>query len=158
MQFEDFSVVAIAQEDKVGNRVLEGATRIWRDGSDRPEEPLGRPDHELTFVPGTRSVEGASLTFTLPSGAVTKVEVAPLIASYLALGTGYGMDTDWRHGMYQGPLAVQHLRFDLDDADTWARTYGLVDHLARFEMDGQVGYGLFECALLGAHDRYGFGR
>jgi hypothetical protein len=156
MQFDDFSIVCILQEDRVGNRVIEDATRVWREGSGKDDDPLGRFDHQLTFAPGTRSVDAATLVFTAPSGATTEVGVTPLIASHLALGTGYGMDTDWRHGMYQGPLAVQHLTFDLSDAETWARTYGLVDHLARFELDGQVGYGLFEFAALGPYDRYGF--
>ena len=31
----------------------------------------------------------------------------PLTHCCIAVGTGYGMEADWRHGMYQGPLVVQ---------------------------------------------------
>ena len=33
---------------------------------------------------------------------------------------------------------------------------GLVDNVARFEVDGQVGYGMFEILVAGPHERYGF--
>jgi hypothetical protein len=45
----------------------------------------------------------------------------------------------------------------MGDPETSAGAYGLVDSLARFELDGEVGYGLFEYAVLGPNDRYGFG-
>ena len=156
MQFEDFSILCILQEDRTGGRSLEQAVRVWPEDSKREPEPLGRVEHTLRFVSGTRRVEGAELTFTPADGRATVVSVEPITASYLSLGTGYGMETDWRHGMYQGPLVTQHHAFDLADAGVQARTRGLIDNLARFEVDGRVGYGLFENALLGPNDRYGF--
>jgi len=63
------------------------------------------------------------------------------------------MDRDWRHGMYQGPLVVQSRRYDLGDPNA-AGAYGW-STAARFELDGEVGYGLFEYAVLGPNDRYG---
>jgi hypothetical protein len=157
MQFDDFSVLAIVQEDRRGGRTLEQAVRIWRDGDPREPEPLGHFHHDLRFAAGSRRIEHAELTFTPPGGKATTVLVEPVAASYLSIGTGYGMDDDWRHGMYQGPLRTQRLAFDLSDPHWSARTYGLIDNLARFELDGEVGYGLFENAVLGPNDRYGFG-
>jgi len=157
MQFADFTVLCIVQEDRAGFRSLEQTARIWPSDSGRPPEPLGPLEHTLEFEPGTRRVAHATITFHPAVGEALTVEVDPVGASYLALGTGYGMDADWRHGMYQGPLAVQNLVFDLHDAATSARTYGLVDNLARFEAAGRTGYGLFENAVLGHNDRYGFG-
>ena len=34
--------------------------------------------------------------------------------------------------------------------------FGIVDSVARFTCEGQVGYGLFEYLLLGRHDPSGF--
>jgi hypothetical protein len=158
MQFEDFSILYIVQEDRLGNRTLEEAVRVWPATSGREPEKLGRPEHELTFVAGTREVSHARLSCRNPRGADVVVLATPLVSSYLALGTGYGMETDWRHGMYQGPLVVQSRSYDLRDLATKLRTYGLIDTLARFELDGAVGYGLFENAVLGPNDQYGFGR
>lgn len=151
-QFDEFSVIYMAQEDRDGTRVLEEAVRVWND-PERPAEHLGRPEHALSFVEGTRTVDGATLTLG-PLGAVT---VTPGLAVHLGIGTGYGRETDWGHGMYQGPLEVQGMTVDLDAPETAARKVGVVDTVARFTLpDGQVGHGLWEYAVGGPHDRYGF--
>jgi hypothetical protein len=75
---------------------------------------------------------------------------------YLGIGSGYGQDLDWRHGMYQGPLKVQGMTIDLDDPANADKLVGLVDSVGRFEYDGQVGFGLWEYAIGGPHDKYGF--
>ncbi|HLY83266.1 MAG TPA: hypothetical protein VKQ71_09775, partial [Acidimicrobiales bacterium] len=118
MQFEDFSILYIVQEDRLGERTMEEAVRVWPAATGRRPEPLGRPDHELTFVPGAREVQHARLSCRTPDGTDLVVEVTPLVSSYLALGTGYGMEADWRHGMYQGPLVVQSRDYDLGDPAT----------------------------------------
>jgi len=156
MQFPDYAIVYIAQEERDGRRVLEDAVRIWPADAGRDPEPLGRPEHELEFAPGTREVKRATLRFAPRTGDPFAVAVDVLLPLYLALGTGYGLDADWRHGMYQGPLKVEGLTFDLPPPDAPARRFGVIDALARFEVDGQVGYGLFEHMVLGPHDQYGF--
>jgi hypothetical protein len=151
-QFDDFSIVYMVQEERDGSRVLEEAVRVWNDPA-RPVEHLGRPEHTLSFVPGTRTVSSAVLDL----GPVGKVEVTPGLAVYLGIGTGYGREPDWVHGMYQGPLKVEGLSVDLSDAAVQARKTGVVDTVGRFELpDGTVGYGLWEYAVGGPHDRYGF--
>lgn len=158
MQFPDFSVLAILQEDQHGRRSLEQAVRVWPEGSRRDPEDLGHVDHDLVFAgEGSRSVEHATLTFASPEHGTVIVSAHPLAASYLSLGTGYGMEADWRHGVYQGDLVVQERSYDLGDEQVRKHSYGLVDNLARFEMDGAVGYGLFENAVLGPNTRYGLG-
>ncbi len=154
MQFDDYSILYIVQEDEHGSRSMEEAVRIWHDSSKAPEW-LGRPDHEHTFRPGTRYVESAVLRFPdAPEGPLS-VKVTPLVECYLTVGTGYGFDADWRHGMYQGPeLVVQGLAIDMEtDKD---KLFGIVDQVARFELGQDVGYGLHEFMFLGPHDKYGF--
>jgi hypothetical protein len=69
------------------------------------------------------------------------------------VGTGYGLEPEWKHGMYQGPdLVVQGVVHDTEkDA---GRMWGLVDAVGRFEYEGQVGYGLFEYWALGDHPSF----
>jgi hypothetical protein len=155
MQFDGFTILFIVQEDASGRRSLEQAVRIWPESTGHPPQPFEDLVHDLSFAPGTRRVEHATLTFRRPGDEVT-VDVQPVGASYLSLGTGYGTEPDWRHGMYQGPLVVQNLTYDLRDEDVIARTYGLTDALARYEVEGATGYGLFEYAVLGRNERYGF--
>jgi hypothetical protein len=156
MQFDDRSLYFITQERPDGSRILEEAAEVMsfasggEDGAD--PRPLGVPQHELTFTPGTREVESAVLRL-----GDLAVKVEPLRRLHVGIGTGYGFDPDWRHGMYQGPLVVQGKEFDLTDETQRANLWGLVDSVARFELpDGTVGHGLFEYLVLGPYPRYGF--
>ncbi len=160
MQFEGFSLLCILQEEPDGTRVLEQAVRVWAD-PDRPVEALGRPEIELRYAPGTRDAVGATVGLTEPDdGAAFTVEVVPVLPMHVGIGTGYGFDTDWRHGMWQGPLVVQGVSYDLRDPEVRAGMWGIVDAVARFEVRGgtsagAVGHGLFETLILGRHDPTG---
>jgi hypothetical protein len=152
-QFEDHSILYILIEPNAGERLIEEAVRVWEDPAREPEW-LGRPEYEHSLATGTRIVEKSRIAFPEAPGGGFVVDVAPLTHAFIAVGTGYGMDPDWRHGMYQGPLVVQGL--DLDHAEVGKiGQYGVVDHVARFEYDGTVGFGLHEHAFIGAFDKVG---
>ncbi|MCO5305636.1 MAG: hypothetical protein M9906_06810, partial [Microthrixaceae bacterium] len=157
MQFEDHSILYILNEHDDGHREHEEAVRIWND-PDREPEWLGRPEHDAVITPGTRRIESSTLSFPDAPGGAIDVAVEPLMDCWLMLGTGYGIEADWRHGMYQGPLVVQGVEIDYRrDAD---RLFGLVDQVARFTQtggvaDGAVGSGLHEFFFIGDYPRYG---
>ncbi|MEY2476192.1 MAG: hypothetical protein QOG87_1507 [Actinomycetota bacterium] len=153
-QFDDHSIITITQENTDGSRVLEEAVRVWHDG--RPTEHLGRPEYDLEFEPGTRFVRRATLHFTEPGGRALDVHVTPTVPLWLMLGTGYGgMEPDWRHGMYQGPLKVETRSYDIEAEKPDSR-FNLIDNLAKFDANGQTGWGLFEQGTLGPHTPSGF--
>jgi hypothetical protein len=157
MQFADFSILTIVQEDADGGRILEGAVRVWPDPG-RPPERLGRPDYRPSYAPGTRDIQYAVVAFDPPGGSPFEVTVTPLLPVSLMAGTGYGLEPNWKHGMYQGPeLVVQGVSYDLARDEDRARMWGMVDSVARFECTAGgtgepcVGYGLFEYWALGEH-------
>jgi hypothetical protein len=99
----------------------------------------------------------ASSVLSVPHapGGPLEVAVTPLVNSHIGIGTGYGLDADWKHGAYQGPLVTQGLTLDTE-ADK-ERFFGIVDAVARFETStGDVGYGLHEYMFLGPYAPYGF--
>ncbi|WP_194913871.1 hypothetical protein [Catenulispora rubra] len=156
MQFDDFSILVIAQEDEDGGRVLEEAVKVFNDG--RPAEALGRPELELHYTSGTRDVQTATVSF---AGRAERVRVTQLIPLHMAVGSGYGLDADWRHGMYQGPeLVVQQVRMPAEEAAAKSGMFGITERLSRFEYDGpegvRTGFGLFETLFIGAHRPSGF--
>jgi hypothetical protein len=153
MQFGDHTILYILNETNSGERPLEEAVRIWADPGREPEW-LGRPEPKHQLTPGTRMVERSTLSFPEAPGGGFEVEVTPLTHSFIAVGTGYGMEQDWRHGMYQGKLVVQGLDYAHDEIAPIGQ-YGVVDHVARFEYDGHVGYGLHEHGFFGAYEKYG---
>jgi hypothetical protein len=103
---------------------------------------------------GTRLVEGSTLDFPEAPGGPITVSCEPLLANWVSVGTGYGIDADWRHGMYQGSDVVQGLVLDVDEIRALAQ-YGIVDHVARFSYADQVGYGLYEHGFFGPFNRMG---
>ncbi len=151
MQFDDWSLLYIVQQSNDGTRVMEEAVRIWHDPA-RGSEWLGRPGHAHRFRPGTRYIEGSVLSFPEAPGGGFEIKVTPLLECYVGIGTGYGFDPDWRHGMYQGELVVQGL--ELDTVADRAKLWGLCDNVARFETGGQIGYGLHEYGFFGPFDHY----
>jgi len=156
IRFEDHTILVMIQERSDGSRVLEEAVRVWAAGSGRPHEWLGRPEHDLTFEPGTRRAAGGTLHLTEPDGSPLTITVEPLLPVHVGIGTGYGYDSDWRHGMWQGPLKVEGVHIDTTAPEGAQRLFGIVDAAARFTYGPHVGYGLFETMVIGPHDRYGF--
>ena len=141
IQLEHRSLYLIVQERDDGSRVLEEAVEVHPDGVVRP---LGRPDYELEWDEDHRFVTAA----TLHLGSV-EVGVEVLHPVHLGVGTGYGFDAEWRHGMYHGPeVVVQARRWDLTRDEDRAAMWGIVDSWARYTVDGEVGHGLFEWMIL----------
>ena len=148
-RFDDCTVVYMAQEDEHGRRSMEEGVRLRPDGS---VEHLGRPEHSLRFAPGTRLLTGATISF----GGGEKLECEVLRPLHIAKQTGYGFDSDWRHGMYQGPeLVVQRHDMSTTGPDIVPIPGAIVDNVTRFTTaDGSVGYGLFEVMTMGPHAQY----
>jgi len=154
MQFHDHTILYMLNETTDGHRVLEEAVRIWNDPAREPEW-LGRPEYEHRLTAGTRMIEASAIRFPHAPGGALSVTATPLLTAFIAIGTGYGMDSDWRHGMYQGPLVVQGLVKPVDEIASFGQ-YGVVDHVARFEAStGAVGFGLHEHGFWGAFAKYG---
>ncbi|MBA9007816.1 hypothetical protein [Thermomonospora cellulosilytica] len=154
MQFETHSILCILQEDEKGRRLLEEAVRVWPD-PDRDPEYLGRPEYRPTYREGTREVAFAAISFNPPGGKPFEVQATPILPVHMMVGTGYGLEPDWKHGMYQGPgPVVQSVAYDLHKDEDAARMWGMVDAAGRFEYDGHVGYGLFEYWAMGPHPSF----
>ncbi|MFC0314995.1 hypothetical protein ACFQNE_03705 [Gordonia phosphorivorans] len=160
MRFADFAVVVVVQETRDGERIMGDARLVWADPA-REVQWLGRVDHDITFIPGGREPASATLRFIKPSGATTTVECLPQLANFIGFGTGYGLEQDWRHGMWQGEEKVEALRLKISELDATMKLFCPVDYLASFRLtsdDGTVhhGEGLFEFSVIGPHDQYGF--
>ena len=142
---DDHSILYMCHERPDGIRPLEEAVRVWND-PERPIDNLGRPEWEHTVTPGTRMLEHS--TIRMPHAGI-EIDCTPIVVNYVSVGTGYGMDADWRHGMYQGPeLVVQNLELDTEEIGKIGQ-YGVVDHVGRYTYEGNEGYGLYEHGFFG---------
>jgi len=159
MQFDDFAILFMLHETNEGVRHIEEAVRIWKDPA-RDADDLGVPQvphHE--FEPGTRTVTRSVISFPDAPGGDFQVECTPLKRGYISVGTGYGVEDDWRHGKYMGDNWVDTKLYDLDELDKWAHM-GYVENLARFETQGaigsHVGHGFHETGFMGPYEKLGF--
>ncbi|MGO3325753.1 hypothetical protein [Gordonia sp. (in: high G+C Gram-positive bacteria)] len=159
MRFDEYSIVVIVQELRTGERIMGDARRVWNDATREPEW-LGRVEHDVEFISGTREPAGATLRFVKPDGSASSVRCTPQVANYIGFGTGYGLEQDWRHGMWQGDEKVEALRNKVSELDPTMKMFCPVDHYSTFVFtDGEhvaSGDGLFEFAVIGPHDQYGF--
>jgi hypothetical protein len=154
LRFDDFAIVVIVQEQPDGYRTLNDASRVWPDGR---VEQLGWPEIEMSYSPGTRIPERATVRLTERGGTPLTLEVASLGYVALHVGAGYGGDPDWAHGQWRGPGWVDSATYDLTDPAIVARMpFGVIDHVGRATLDGREGWGLFEHACMGRHDPSGF--
>jgi len=151
MLFENHSIFYICHEDDDGVRHLTQGERVWHD-PDREIEDLGPAVWSHDMEPGTRVGRSSVLSFPKSGVEITCTSILP---NFVSLGTGYGIDADWRHGMYQGPDAVtQGLVLNVDEIKGLAQ-YGIVDHLAEFRYADNVGYGLLEQGFFGPFRKLG---
>ena len=157
MQFDDFVIKVQFDEDFEGTRLVEESVKVWNVGSEMPDEHMGRPSIDITYVPGTREIERAVLTLTQPDGSTRTVTSTPLRTLYLKAGTGYMPHEGWGHGYYQGPLKVEGMTFSIATPEERAQWSGLNETLARYELDtGEIGYGLHENMVVGVYRPHGF--
>jgi hypothetical protein len=155
LRFDDFAVLVIVQEGPDGFRTLNDATRVWPDGR---IEQLGWPEVDITYTPGTRIPERATLALTERGGKPLTIEVDSLGYVALHVGAGYGGDPDWSHGQWRGRGWVEGAVYDLGDPAVAGRIpFGVIDHVGRATCDGAEGWGLFEHGTMGRHDPSGFG-
>ena len=151
MQFDDHAIMYICHERDDGERPLVQAERVWVD-PERGVEDLGRSEHEHHLIPGTRVIDRSVVRF--PEAGL-EVTCTPLLRQ-LRLH---------RHRLrHRRRLAPRHVpRPRAGDPGPRAgrrggaglAQYGIVDHVAEFSYDGQVGYGLLEHGFFGPYRRYG---
>ncbi|MFF1398395.1 hypothetical protein ACFVZD_31855 [Streptomyces sp. NPDC058287] len=155
VRFDDRFLMVIVQEDADGYRTLNDAT-VVRDG--HPDLQLGWPQADITYRTGTRHPESAVIHLIDPlSRKPLELGVEILASSPLAVGAGYPPADDWQHGTWRGRDWTDRRSYDLSDpAAHPLAAYGVIDHAARFTLDGQVGHGIFEHGSFGRHDPSGF--
>lgn len=159
MQFDDFAILYLLNENDSGARPIEGAVRIWKD-AERLLDQLGRAEADHRFVPGTRNIAGATIRFPDAPGGPITVEIEPLMRCYITVGTGYGtghgIQDHWRHGKYMGASWFDHLHCSNAALEAQGADKLYVENLARFVLNGDaVGYGYHETAFIGPFRRHG---
>ena len=125
--------------------------RLYPDGR---VEHLGRPEHQLRFLPGTRLVSGATVTFARRPGAGGRdpAAAAPRARHRLRLRRRLAARDVPGRGARRAAARLRHHR-----EPTWCRSRAPSSTTSRASPaagDGEVGYGLLEVMTMGPHPQY----
>ena len=127
---------------------------MWHDGR---VEQLGWPEVDITYTSGTRIPERAHVRLTERGGAPLELDVESLGYVVLHMGAGYGADPGWTHGTWRGHDWIDDAVYDVaDPAVAPMIPFGVLDHVGKATLNGEVGWGLFEHGTIGRHDPSGF--
>ena len=110
--------------------------------------------HAFTFDPGSRAINGGSVTLHDPGGDV-RIDIVERLASAYPLGLGYS-HSEWGHGMWKGELAIGRDGWSLSDVDLHDRRFMLMHHVCRLRMGEREGIGIVEQSYTGPYAPYGF--
>jgi hypothetical protein len=111
---------------------------------------LGRT-HRMRFEEETHLLVSGEVDLHFDSGATKTMtferlgnQIAFLRCGMYGGPNGGTPDGDLWHGMYVGDNVVSGETYDANDPDVRRRLCGLDQHQARFELDGEVTYGIIE--------------
>ena len=131
MRFDDHCIFYICSERADGER----SARAGRAGVARRPHRAARPHRarSTSSQPGHPPADQARRSSS-PTPA-SRSRCTPLLPNFLAVGTGYGLEPDWRHGMYQGPdTVVQGKVYQVPEIRRPSAPTRVVDHAGRFEL------------------------
>lgn len=150
------------QEDATGRRAHANGELVPLLASPDAPVDLAEPaaervadvDHRITWRPGTRRADAATLTLRPSGDDPLVVELEPIL-DFQMLGIGY-LHPEWGHGMWKGEEAVGVESWRLDELDPLAPSHLHVQQLVRVRLGEETGTGVLEQLVIGPHAPSGF--
>lgn len=123
----------------LGDVAVWGRTLLLPHGSGRPEGRVTGVRRRLRFEEATRVFVEGVVELDLSDGTTRELHLSRLghQTAYMRCGFYGGTPgSDVHHGGHEGPLAVEHDRFDVTRADARLALRGLDEHHCRVTWDG----------------------
>ncbi|MBN7796940.1 hypothetical protein [Parahaliea mediterranea] len=114
----------------------------------------GTIDHAISFRPGTRQAQSATISMSDRSGERLDISVEPLLVHYMK-GLGY-QNPEWGHGRWHGELEIGAEYWDLSTLDTLAFENLHIQQVVKATCGNETAYGVFEQFHMGPYEPYGF--
>ncbi len=121
---------------------------------DAETQVLPTLEHNITYEPGTRRAEAATIALISSSGDRHDIALEPLL-TFRMKGIGY-THPEWGHGRWKGDLAVGHDSWRTSDINPITLDNQHIQQLVRATMGRETGIGTMEQLCIGPHARYGF--
>jgi hypothetical protein len=122
-------------------------------GDEHVLEEAEAVDYDITWMPGRREMQSATLTMTTKAGEEQRIEFERLF-TFRMRGIGYS-HPQWGHGWWRGELAVGHEAVKLDEFDPEDPTCIHIQTLCKVRMGDRTGVGVLEQLAFGDHEPSG---
>lgn len=123
--------------------------------SGRPELAVTRAEHNYTFRPDIRQINGGGVNLHLEDGSRREISVRPLGVCYVKAG-GYFGYKGFTHGLWLGPEYLDSVIIDLTDPQAIREVSFLDDVVCEMRCGEDIGYGIVEMVIVGKYPRYGY--
>lgn len=126
---------------------LRDGTVLWSEGvisnDDGSVVPLSEARHRIEFMPTVRALAKVDILLNDSQGGQRHLTAKPISPAVHLNGGGYN-----RMGEDRGPLSIQGEQWDVfHPAGINSPRFGLTEHIAEFQLDGEPGVGILETAF-----------
>ncbi len=123
--------------------------------SGKAELAVTRVEHNFTFRPDIRQVNGGNAVLHVEDGSKVDISVRPLNVCYVKAG-GYFGYKGFTHGLWMGPYFEDSVMIDLTDPKAIREVSFLDDVMCEMRCGKETGYGIVEMVIVGKYPRYGY--
>ena len=152
-QFKDWYVCSSLREDH-NAEVLHFTGGINHPFGDvRPEIRLRGERHDFQLIPGTRLLQGGTITCVADDGSEREIHIRPISIIYLQ-AAGYWPYKGFRLGRWMGPEWIDGEHFDISDPTQMKEVSEAPTFIVECRCGSEIGYGMIQFGVYGKHAKY----
>jgi hypothetical protein len=155
LQFDNWGLTYHARENWAGERLHFGGSLFYPIGENKEELKLTGVDHNFTFRPDIRQINGGGMVLNAEDGSKIDLSIRFLSACYLKAGGYFGYE-GFSNGMWMGEEFLDGLKVDLTDPEKVKDVAFLDDAACEIRCGDEIGYGIVEVVLMGKYPKYGY--
>ncbi len=155
LQFDDWGLTYHTRENGAGETLHFGGSLFPSLGENKEQLKLTSVDHNFTFRPDIRQVNGGGMVIHAEDGSKIDLSVKFLSACYLKAGGYFGYQ-NFTHGLWMGEEFVDGLKIDLTDPEKVKDVAFLDDAACEIRCGDEVGSGIVELVVVGKYPKYGY--
>jgi hypothetical protein len=154
-QFGDWGVTYHTRESWDAETLAFSGSVMYPSGSNKQEREILRVDHNYTFRPDIRQINGGNVVLHPNEGPPIELSIKPLSTCHIRAGGYFGF-RGFTHGLWMGQSYCDGFKLDLADAQTFKEVSFLEDFMCEMRCGNEIGYGIVELVLIGKYPKYGY--
>jgi hypothetical protein len=154
-QFDTWGITYHTREGWDAKPLAFSGAIMYPPDAKKEEINLTSVDHEYTFRPDIRQINGGRVVLHAGDGKQVEVSVKPLSICHIRAGGYFGF-RGFTHGLWMGQNYIDGFKLDLTDEKTFREVSFLEDFMCEMRCGDETGYGIVELVLIGKYPKYGY--